>query len=117
MVMSKKEQEIFNETLLKIEITKALHWTEKIEPDVSIPQKDMTTGWLFSLSSQKVYKVWSTSSHHGNMPLTPNSVQYKNGIALFSTEVKALLALRYAIEEHAAVNLLEIDKQIRKTLR
>lgn len=114
MVMSKKERDMLEEALLKAELAMALRWTTGIEPDISMPKnKDgVTTGWLFSLSAKKVYQAWSTPNSHGNMPFTPRCTQYKNGVALFSTETRALLALRHAVEEQAAANLLEIDKEI-----
>lgn len=118
MVMSKKEREIFEEALFKAELAMAFRWTTGVEPDIPMPKykDDVTTGWLYSLSAKKVYRAWSTPNSHGNMPFTPRCTQYKNGMALYSTETRALLALRHAVEEQAAANLLEIDKEIHRSV-
>ena len=115
MVMSKREKEIFDEALLKIEITKALHWTKEIEPDIPIPKKDITTGWLYELHHKKVFEAWSSSNNHGDMPYLSNyDIKYKKGVALFSTKSRALLALRHAIEMQAAIDMMEIDECIKE---
>ena len=113
--MSQIEKSMLEDALSKIEITSALHWTKGAEPDVAMPTKkdEITKGWLFSTSSKKATESWSSSSNHGDMPfLSKYDTQYKKGAALYSTKSKALMALRNALEEQAAKDLLELDKQI-----
>lgn len=110
--MTKKEKEVFDAALLRAEILIALRWTIPSEPDIPIPQVGMTTGWLYNLVSRKVYEAWSHSKCHGDMPYTPRYEQYKNGAALYSTKVRALAAMRHAIEEQAALDLLSVDNRI-----
>ena len=119
MAMSQKEKSMLEDALSKIEITSALHWTKGADPDIAIPAKkdEITEGWLFHTSSKKAVESWSSSSNHGDMPfLSKYDTQYKKGSALFSTKSKALMALRHAVEEQAAKDLLEIDKKISEAI-
>jgi hypothetical protein len=111
MVMTKKEKELFDEALLRIELLTAFHWTKPVEPDVPIPQNGIVSGWAYNLSTRNVYEAWSSSNKHGDMPYSPK-FWYGNGINLYSTKTKALAALRHAIEIQAASDLLSIDKRM-----
>jgi hypothetical protein len=111
MAMTKKEKELFDEALLRIELLTAFHWTKPIAPDIPVPKSGVVSGWLYNLSSRNVYAAWSASNKHGDMPYMPQ-FWYGNGIALYSTKTKALLALRHAIEVQVAKDLLDIDKRI-----
>ncbi|MGZ5222021.1 MAG: hypothetical protein ACXWC7_18190 [Chitinophagaceae bacterium] len=114
--MTKKEKEVFDAAILRAETLAALRWTMPDKPDIPIPKDGMTTGWLYSLVSRKVYEAWSHSKFHGDMPYMPKYEQYKNGAALYSTKARALAALRHAMEEQAASDLLAVDKRIGLTL-
>lgn len=113
MVMSKKEQEMLSEALLKADIAMSLRWTPIVKPDIEIPTtKDcITTGWLYNVASRKAYEVWSSSNTHGDMPYMPRYGR-KNGKALYSTKALALAAMRNEIEWQFAAELLSIDKKI-----
>ncbi|MEI6709301.1 MAG: hypothetical protein WCK96_19455 [Methylococcales bacterium] len=111
MAMTKKEKEAFDEAILRAETLAALRWTTLINPDIPIPKKDKTTGWLYDVYSKKVYEAWSRSNEHGAMPYYPDNGT-KRGAALYSTKSLALAAMRCAIEMQSAQELLDVDKLI-----
>ncbi len=116
MAMTKKEKELLDEALLRIELLTAFHWTSPIEPDIPVPKNGLVSGWMYTLNSRNVYAAWSTSNKHGDMPYTPQ-FWYGNGIALYSTKTKALAALRNAIEVQVAKDLLDIDNRITDSMK
>lgn len=109
--MNKKEKEQYEAALLQAEMLAALRWTASVEPDMPIPTEGVTYGWLFNTTSKHIYAAWSQPKLHGDMPYMPK-YGFKGGIALYSTKYRALAAMRHAVEQQTALDLLNIDKQI-----
>lgn len=114
MAMNKKE-------LAELEAAKtqaALRWTSEIKPDVEPPKATspigvLSTGWMYvgSLSDHpRVEVACSSSISHaiGRVDRT----QSQQPIAIYSSRLKALKALRHEVEKRCAEQLRKIDKMI-----
>lgn len=123
MAMNKKEQAELEQAKRDAALAKALRWTDaKPEKDVVIPERGRhTTGWdyyctSYSGVSGRIYQKWSENGRHGDGDGTERINGSQNGIALYSTKILALKALRAEMELACANELLKIDQQIEKEL-
>ena len=108
MAMNRQEkQELEN---LKIKL--ALHCTDEVQPDLPIPQRTegIVNGWIFNSYSMQVKKSCSTATGHGVDKW--GTITAQNAIVQFSTKLRALKAMRTAIELECAKKLYEVDKLI-----
>jgi hypothetical protein len=95
-------------------LANAFRMTEPVERDLRPDGFDMVVGWDFVLSTMTVLRAWSSTVYHGYGQFTPGGSASQGPRSLFSTERKALRALRVALEQETAAKLVEIDKRIRK---
>jgi predicted CxxxxCH...CXXCH cytochrome family protein len=102
--MTKKEREY----LEFIETKLALHQTEPVSPDLPPPERCdvLAKGWSFNMHTGNVYKTCSSVICHGVGWDNTNS---RGPLWQYSTEVLALRALRYALENECAKKLRQID--------
>lgn len=120
MAMTKREQARFE----AMATVAALRWTAlpaagELQPDIPPPQsgasQSLTTGWLFNKRTRKVFKAWSDSYSHGHGE-PPGKERLSSSIhgaaALYSTEIRALQALRQAMDREAAAALRVVDRLI-----
>lgn len=97
----------------------ALRFTDAPEdPDVPAPERgESTTGWAFNKYSRIVTPAWSHSTCHGNGPERVRDGSATQGsVPLYSTKIRALLALRRNLERLCAEQLRAIDVQIEVAL-
>ena len=92
----------------------ALRWTSEVEPDVAIPTGfGNTTGFLFAGDTSdypRVEPACSSSVHHGFGSAERTDSQHPR--RLFSTRLRALQALRHAVEQECARRLRRVDSMI-----
>lgn len=117
MAMTKKERAELEATRLEVALLYALRWTaiEDVPRDVPVPVGgNYTEGWDFNPFMKKAYLCWSSSTAHGRGPVPGdhNRQASQGGIALFSSRLLALRAMRHDLERHAARDLAEIDAMI-----
>ena len=119
MAMTKKEKAEIDALIQRAELLAALRWSTAVLPDVAPPEIGLnvrySNGWLFNAYSLSVEQAWSASTSHGYGVIDPQS-RYTSGSQnpswLFSTQERALLAMRHAVEHDSAAKLLKIDKMI-----
>jgi hypothetical protein len=68
MAMTKKEQAAFDAAIYRAQLIAALRWTTPAEPDVNIPEKGFSKGWLFNAYNMEVSRYWSDQTGHGEGP-------------------------------------------------
>lgn len=127
MAMNKKEAAQLNEALTQARFNRALSWSRLPEtPDVKPPSGifEFANGWTFTENSiypstPKAYEAWTESSYHGDghrdpdAPRTQRRPSASHGARwLFSTKLRALYALRRALERKFAAVLAEVDLAI-----
>ena len=115
MAMNKKEKQLVE--ALKQQL--AFKRTVNVEKDLAPPSTEMVgfnivNGYSFNMSSQIVSKSCSSCLSHsyGNW----NDTKSRQPIEQFSSKLRALKALRYALEEDVAKQLRQVDKQIEREL-
>ncbi len=110
--LSKKRQEEIARAEHEARVRAALRWTEEASgPDVEVPTYGgLATGYLFNAYLSRVNEACTSSGLHS---------AYRNGRTttqgarrLFSTRLRALLALRNAVERECAERLAGIDRMI-----
>ncbi|EAO5224775.1 hypothetical protein DRL80_01085 [Salmonella enterica subsp. enterica] len=118
MAMNKKEKEQLENAIRLMAVNRALRWSDYgADRDVGVPHgtNQYVNGWSINIYSCRVYKSWSSTVTHGygwvENEEIPRSASQR-GIAQYSTEEKALKALRHCMEMKFAEALYEIDKQI-----
>lgn len=106
MVMTKAEKARVED----LETRLALRFTEPVCKDVP-PPKDggIYLGWSYNAYSNRVYKTCSSVIYHGDGWENTNAQQ---PIHQYSTEIRALQALRNAVELECAKRLRAIDLKI-----
>ena len=111
--VSKKAAHVVEVGRAALHVVRALRWTDGLtERDVLKPRSQgITTGWSYNPHTRVVMPMWSESSTHGRGHERKSGSQ--QGIALFSTKLRALRALRRAVEVDCARKLAAIDEQIR----
>ena len=115
--MNKKEQAAFQAAIDRADTLAALRWTNPVERDVAPPQgSGCTEGWDFNTHTQRVLTGWSDSVHHGPGPAPKQWERHysasQNPRRMFSSKARALAAMRHELEQKAAADLLNIDRQI-----
>ena len=112
MAMTKKEQAEID----RAETLAALRWTGPVEHDVGVPLQGYSEGWDGNAHSMRVWIGWSGQVVHGAGEAPKNGERHYNGAQgsrrLFSTQAKALAAMRHEMEQKAAADLLKVDRQI-----
>lgn len=117
---SKKATRVIEATRGAIDIVRALRWTDgECKPDMKKPagRYGPTTihGWGFNAYTQKVQRMWSKVSRHGQgFDPSPHARGSQGGKDLYGTKLRALRALRRAVEVDCARKLARIDEQIRE---
>lgn len=108
MAMNKKEQEYVESLKIKL----ALRFTEKVDCDVEITEEwgEVVNGYSFNLYAQRVEKSCSSRTAHSLYEWDKTSSQ--RPIKQYSSRLRALKAMRYAMEMQFAEDLREIDKII-----
>ena len=111
--VSKKAQRVVDVGRSALHIVRALRWTDaETMRDVPKPRgQGITTGWSYNPHTRVAMPMWSESSTHGHGHERKSGSH--QGIALFSTKLRALRALRRAVEVDCARKLAAIDEQIR----
>ncbi|MFN9185114.1 MAG: hypothetical protein ACK5WG_00950 [Betaproteobacteria bacterium] len=113
--MTKKEQAAMQAAIDRAETLAALRWTWPVERDVGVPLQGHSEGWDYNANSQRVWKGWSDRVAHGEGK-APEAGKYRSGAQgsrrMFSTEARALAAMRHEIEQRAAADLMKVDRQI-----
>ena len=132
MAMTKKELAEWQEKLddLGKELQQANQWnafrrTDAVSRDVSPPQPlsgDYRYGWNYNAYSRSISYYWTSSISHGTLEegktRDENCRTGSQGpVHLYSTKVKALQALRHAIEKESAQALFEIDQLIQEEVK
>lgn len=120
MAMNKKEKEQLDSAVRLMAVNRSLRWSDySADHDVGVPDvfNDYINGWSINEFAGRVFKSWSSSSSHGDgwteKGKRPSCASQK-GIAQYSTEEKALKALRHCMEMKFAEALYEIDQRISK---
>lgn len=111
--LSKKAQEELEKQQRETHIRAALHWTEEAEgPDVQPPSigNGLATGFLFNAYTNRVDEACTSSGFHS--AYRSDRVTSQGSRALYSTRLRALLALRNAVERECAERLAKIDQMI-----
>lgn len=110
--MTKKELAEFE----RLKTALALRFTDAPEGrDVPKPEcgSGATSGWLGNPHSRTVGPHWSEYGSHGTGPVRDSRYcGSQNGIALHSTKLRALKAMRREVERACAKELRAIDIQI-----
>jgi len=120
MAMNKKEQALVESLTIEAAQNRALRWSDGEEsPDIPVPDgfNQFVNGWSFNAYRGVAYETWSCSVTHGDGHITeggrPGSASQR-GIRQYSTEEKALIAMRRSLERQFASSLNKIDEQILK---
>jgi len=122
MAMTKKEKAELEALKEMCSINKALGWRNyQTEPDLEIPSEGVVLGWGFAAYQRTVFPTWSERSSHGHgHDIEKINSRYRSasqkGIKQFSTEAKALAALRSALESDFAEKLRNIDERLARSL-
>ena len=120
--MTKKERQAYDTAILRAETLAALRWTSDMSRDVLPPEsaysaEEYLKGWDINSYTMSVRAAWTGSVHHGDGHSIEN-MRHGHGSQgskrLYSTRLRALQALRYALTMQAAQQLLAIDKEIAK---
>ena len=122
--MNKKEKAALAAALKQAALSHALRWSvplgAEIAPDVPVPEvfASGTAGWMASPArmmghydspSESVEAMESTSGGHGRAGSQSRS---QGGIALHSSRLRALRALRHGMEVLFARKLAAVDEEI-----
>lgn len=117
MAMNKKEQAEMKALRDELAIVSALRWTEPVKKDLLPPDghAKYTSGFEINPYNLDVSPAWSGSVHHKIGHAEPNgSSAYQNSRPLFSNKMRALKALRHAVELESAKKLAKIDAMIKE---
>ncbi len=117
--MTKKEQAAMQAAIDRAETLAALRWTTPVERDVGVPQQGYSEGWDYNAFSMSVWHGWSDRVSHGkgNAPVDCRNRNGSQGSQrMYSTEARALAAMRHELEQKFAADLLSVDKQIATSL-
>lgn len=108
MAMNKKEQ-------AEVEALKtalAFRFTSNVLPDLQPPTtgSELRKGWLFNVYSNQVDPACTSVISHSVG--RDDQARSQGCRVLFSTKLRALRALRYAVEQECALKLRQIDVRI-----
>lgn len=117
--MTKRDQALMQATLDQALLLGALRWSSEVKPDVRAPDGEgYTEGWSFNVFSGAVEQGWSSKTTHGSGAAPKagsRAMTASQGCQdLFSSEVRALEALRHALEVECAQRLLAVDRRLTK---
>lgn len=119
MAMNKKEQAEMAALKRQLAVASAFVRTPAVSEDLPPPTPDerhrYTHGFSFNTYNKNVSEYWSSSvSNHTENPEEKKGYisGSQGGIALYSTRLLALKALRHAVENEAAKSLADIDMEI-----
>ena len=103
-------QDVRNDAAIKA----ALRWTEMVAFDVLPPAEGVAKGWgcNVSLSYGRVEKAYSKSWSNGSGWDENRGIGNQGKRSLFSTKLKALMAMRHGMELECAKVLAAVDLQI-----
>lgn len=109
-MMNKKEQAYVAE----LETRLALRFTDPVEPDVlptdyQVPR----VGYSFNTYHREAYQAWTTTSLHGRGDGSSRMAASRGAKPLYSSEKRALQALRHELEQQYAKELYRIDQLIK----
>ena len=120
MSMTKKEKAAFDAAIKESQLLAALRFTQPVERDVKPPSEwkcEYSEGWDFNAHSARVWQGWSTTVSHGTGPAPKKGDRHYNGSqnarSMFSSEVLALRAMRYEMEQKFAEQLRQVDDRIK----
>lgn len=120
MAMNKKEQAAFANLERRLREAKAFRVTEMVAPDVQPPSPGehgpsrLLKGWLFNVYNDQVNRACTSSVHHN--PNGDDRTTSQCPRSLYSTEERALLALRNQVEAIFMKRLVAIDERIEKAM-
>ena len=97
---------------------RALHMTDDIEPDLMPPEygEPMSKGWVpiyvgrMQRTTEQIKQMCSGVNSHGT---GWKEAKGQGPLKMYSTRLKAMKALRRAIERQAADELAEVDETIK----
>ena len=113
MSMTKKETAEVESLRRELSIVAALRWTEQVLPDIPVPVRNrLTKGWLAGYDRVDIACSSCVFHAYGRNDKTTT----QQPVALFSTKLLALKALRYEMERRFAEQLANIDRQIAESL-
>lgn len=133
MVMNKREKQALADAEQAARVNQALRWSmpahwreDYVSADLPPPEGyrgEHTLGWNFNLHrllqayggarvDDAVYPAWSSGSTHGTGHDHPGRNGSQQACTLFTTKVRALRALRCALEQWAAERLHAMDVAI-----
>lgn len=114
MSMNKKEQAEFAAAKKAVIVARALNWREPVLPDVDIPKAGgRTQGFTYNTHSATImYAISSSVSHATGWSEFPAKTSSQRPLSMYSTKLRALKALRHAVEKECAEKLANIDVQI-----
>lgn len=110
--MTKKERQYVSDLQNELLIAKALRFTNPVPPDIEPPDAfgELRKGWLFNVYSMVVVKACTSSVFHsyGN----DSKTDAQGSLHLYSTKLRALMALRNSMEKDYATRLARVDRMI-----
>jgi hypothetical protein len=114
MAMTKKEQAEMKAAIDRADTLAALRWTNPVRRDVDVPQNGYSEGWDYNAWTREVFLGWSSTFCHGtgSAPIAVHRTGSQDPRRYYSTQVRALAAMRHEVEQKAAADLLKIDRQI-----
>lgn len=119
MAMTKAEQRELKDVRDLADLHRALRWSDPTEndllPDIPPVLVGYTEGWELCTYDSTVRRAWSEGHAHGPGAWSPPSRSRsasQGGIALYSTEERALRAARRLVEVDSARRLFRIDAKI-----
>lgn len=119
MAMNKKETAALEAAEREARIARALRWSDAtdVPPDMPIPSGSVrfSTGWELNAHTSQVTRAWSEINLHGAGEYErPSRLRHasQEGILLYSTEERALRALRVIVERASAEQLADIDRRL-----
>jgi hypothetical protein len=114
MAMTKKEQAEMKAAIDRADTLAALRWTAPVRRDVDVPKDGYSEGWDYNAWTREAFMGWSSTVSHGtgSAPIAVHKSGSQQPRRYYSTQVRALAAMRHEIEQKAAADLLKIDRQI-----
>jgi len=116
MAMNKKEKAHVEELQRALNLAVVLRWTTEVLPDIPVPTRwdELIPGYTFHAYGNRVEVSCSSAGSHSKGNNTKTTTQ--NGIRQYSTRLRALRGMRWAVEQECARRLLDIDDQIKEEL-
>ena len=114
MAMTKAERAKMDDLERRLREAMAFRFTDPVEPDVEIPEEhgELRKGWLFNECAATVACVCTSPIAHGYGG--DDDTHLHGARRLYSTRLRALRALRNALERKYAKLLADIDRHIEK---